>query len=97
VGHWLGLLHVFESQTGKACDPNDKNDYIADTPQLANITYGTFEARCPSDDTDTCPLLPGNDPIHNYMDYSDDSCTNQFTKGQIDRMYYVWSIYREEK
>jgi hypothetical protein len=94
VGHWLGLLHVFASQTGKACDPNDKNDFVADTPQMANITWGTlFE--CPSDDTDTCPLLPGNDPIHNYMDYSIEYCQNQFTQGQIDRMFYVWSIYRE--
>jgi hypothetical protein len=28
VGHWLGLHHVFQSQTGKPCDPNDKNDYV---------------------------------------------------------------------
>jgi hypothetical protein len=25
-----------------------------------------------------------------------DSCRNQFTRGQIERMYYVWSIYRKD-
>jgi hypothetical protein len=29
------------------------------------------------------------------MDYSSDACQNQFTQGQIERMYYVWSIYRK--
>jgi hypothetical protein len=29
------------------------------------------------------------------MDYSSDVCQNQFTQGQIERMYYVWSIYRK--
>jgi hypothetical protein len=96
VGHWLGLLHVFQSQTGIACDPNDKNDYVADTPQLEDMDYGTF-GQCPSDNTDTCPLLPGKDPIHNHMDYSSDSCRNQFTQGQIDRMYFYWSIYRKKR
>ena len=100
-----------------------QNDYVLDTPQMANIEAGT-NGKCPSDSTDTCPLLPGNDPvryiqmrcwctdvvlstkpnesipsccdqIHNYMDYSSDACQNQFTPGQIERMYYVWSIYRE--
>jgi hypothetical protein len=25
-----------------------------------------------------------------------DSCRNEFTRGQIERMYYVWSIYRKD-
>lgn len=30
----------------------------------------------------------------NYMDYSDDSCMNQFTAGQIDRLRNQISMYR---
>lgn len=30
---------------------------------------------------DTCPS-PDLDPTENFMDYSDDSCLNQFTTGQ---------------
>ena len=28
------------------------------------------------------------------MDYSSEACRTQFTRGQFDRMYYVWSVYR---
>jgi hypothetical protein len=28
------------------------------------------------------------------MDYSSEACRTEFTRGQFDRMYYVWSVYR---
>jgi hypothetical protein len=34
--------------------------------------------------------------IHNFMTNYGDSCRNEFTRGQIERMYYVWSIYRKD-
>jgi hypothetical protein len=40
------------------------NDLVADTPSQYWPTYG-----CPIGE-DTCPDHPGLDPIHNYMDYS---------------------------
>lgn len=42
---------------------------------------------------DTCSQ-PGTDPIHNFMDYSDDSCLNTFSAGQISRMSNLYSSER---
>jgi hypothetical protein len=37
---------------------------------------------------------PGSDPIHNYMDYTFDSCYDQFTGGQAHRMQDFYSYFR---
>jgi hypothetical protein len=42
---------------------------------------------------DTCSD-PGLDPIHNYMDYSFDSCYSELTQGQAQRMRDAWLFYR---
>jgi hypothetical protein len=61
---------------------------VDDTPVQAAPTSG-----CPLG-ADTCPDAPGLDPIHNYMDYSYDSCYTQFTPGQAARMVESWTAYR---
>ncbi|MCD0451375.1 zinc metalloprotease [Actinocorallia sp. API 0066] len=81
VGHWLGLFHTFEN----GCTA--PGDGVADTPDQATPSDG-----CPTG-KDTC-VTPGVDAIHNYMDYSHDSCMTEFTRGQADRVRRSWTAYR---
>ena len=81
VGHWLMLEHTF----AHGCSAS--NDFVTDTPREA---FPQFD--CPVG-ADTC-AAPGLDPIHNFMDYTQDSCMNMFTRGQVERMNDAWVAFR---
>jgi len=81
VGHYLGLYHTFQG----GCTP--PGDQVADTPDEATPTSG-----CPAG-KNTCATA-GDDPIHNYMDYSTDACYTEFTPGQDARMDAIVPVYR---
>jgi hypothetical protein len=83
VGHFLGLRHVWgDGNVSTGCFVDD---FIDDTPISASASNGTI-CELSKNTCNTSNDLP--DQIENYMDYSNGSCTNMFTKQQVALMRY---------
>jgi hypothetical protein len=74
TGHWLGLYHLWG-------DADCGDDQIPDTPKQTTYTPG-----CPGGIRVSCNNSTAGDMYMNFMDFTDDPCTNLFTRGQKQRM-----------
>ncbi|MFC1857340.1 PKD domain-containing protein [Thermodesulfobacteriota bacterium] len=93
MGHALGLYHTFEGDNGgDECPTNNdcgaEGDLVCDTPP-----HKRSSSNCPSGQENPCdPPNLLDEVVHNYMDYSSDTCRNEFTAGQKTRMQAVLAV-----
>ncbi len=86
IGHYFNLYHVWGDDNG-ACTGTD---YVGDTPNQADATYGAHTGVL----TDACSTTSPGIMYQNYMDYSDDGSMEMFTLQQVTRMLAAASAYR---
>lgn len=94
AGHFLNLFHTFEGGTTTTCPPNTycdfQGDRICDTDPH-QLVYGGCDDTSPN-------VCNGSAPIgavaHNHMNYTDNSCRNEFTPDQVMRMRSALMILR---
>ncbi|MTE27135.1 zinc-dependent metalloprotease [Winogradskyella ouciana] len=92
LGHFFGLNHTFNADGGGTCGSG--GDGIADTPEVANSTYG-----CPNPPTSVPSCTPGQPALTmNYMDYVNDACMYMFSQDQMTfAEAYISSIQADIK
>ena len=84
AGHWLGFYHTFQGGCYRRPSDEVERHPGAAQPRRAAVPRAGTPASASR----------GVDPIHNYMDYSYDSCYNQFSAGQTSRMQAQFTAYR---
>lgn len=83
IGHWLGLRHIWGDGD---CDASD---YCEDTPNTDGPNFGCNYGKKGCTDVAM---------VENFMEYTNDSCMNMFSKDQSERIAAVLtnSIRRKE-
>ncbi|CAO1628863.1 unnamed protein product [Jaminaea pallidilutea] len=81
-------VNISKDDRGRWDITGDEGDFVGDTTPQASPSKG-----CPAGRR-SCKNNPSVDPIHNFMDYSFDSCMNEFTTGQAARMQALVARYR---
>ncbi|MBI2258272.1 MAG: choice-of-anchor J domain-containing protein [Flavobacteriia bacterium] len=90
MGHALNLKHTFEGDgTGSTCPTGNQcgdgvGDCCGDTPPHKRSSSDCVVGTNSCDGGSSTELF-----IHNYMDYSSETCQNDFTANQITRMEAV--------
>ncbi len=77
LGHWFNLRHIWG-------DAVCGNDQVADTPPAQNSNSGC--PNFPRNPFNTCGSNGNGEMFTDYMDYTNGSCLNMFTAGQVTRM-----------
>jgi hypothetical protein len=89
IGHWLNLFHIWGDDE-KGPDVCAGSDQVDDTPNQGVQNYG-----CPGFPHPSCKNDDkGGDMFMNYLDYTDDSCMQMFTMGQVSRIEATLAGYR---
>jgi len=84
VGHYLGLYHTFQGGCSSPTGCHNNGDLICDTNPESSPNFSPC----------TRTTCSSPDPTHNYLDYSDDLCMNQFTTEQAFRMRCTLENFR---
>lgn len=94
AGHYFNLLHTHDTDhgvelvDGSNCDTT--GDLICDTPADPGLS-GNVNSQCEYTGTATDPNGDPYQPdVANHMSYALNSCRNEFTPGQYDRMRYYY-------
>ena len=80
--------------------PSRHTQAVARTPSRSVPGADSIAAKSPAYGCpvgrDSCGRAAGDDPIYNFMDYTDDSCMVDFSPNQATRMQQMWLAYRQQ-
>lgn len=95
MGHYLGLYHTFEGLSCQNSDCSVDGDKVCDTPPDMTITSNcSSPTNSCSSDTLSGFTTDVFDRLKNFMDYGNESCSDEFTEGQAIRMRAVIATQR---